>query len=314
VNKIGYSVSLAVIAGVALLVPSTLAAQQALMAGAYPGEENAGGSSSFVRPIPAPQAAPSSFYQRFSMHNASMKAFQPSFITPVVEADPRLVQYARASFSNQYTAARTQTVSYGNTKGGGVIVGNRFEFDYMPPAYIQHNTPKSVDGPGDTSALAKFRIISGNADHGNYIVSALLSHAFATGTYKNGAPTDSFTPTLAAAVGFLKRFDVESTLGGTMPTGKIATQGRTIVWNALSQMHATSHVWFEVENNASFYFSGSHDGKMQNFVTPAAFYVVRRREWKPNHPFMIVDTGMQIATSGFHTYNHNLISEARLLF
>jgi len=115
-------------------------------------------------------------------------------------------------------------------------------------------------------------------------------------------------------VGFLKRFDVESTLGGTMPTGKIATQGRTIVWNALSQMHATSHVWFEVENNASFYFSGSHDGKMQNFVTPAAFYVVRRREWKPNHPFMIVDTGMQIATSGFHTYNHNLISEARLLF
>ena len=27
-----------------------------------------------------------------------------------------------------------------------------------------------------------------------------------------------------------------------------------------------------------------------------------------------VDAGMQIATSGFHTYNHNLISEVRVLF
>ena len=59
-----------------------------------------------------------------------------------------------------------------------------------------------------------------------------------------------------------------------MPTGKIATQGRTIAWNALTQVHAKPHVWFEVENNATFYFAGSHDGKMQNFVTPAAFYVV----------------------------------------
>jgi hypothetical protein len=73
-------------------------------------------------------------------------------------------------------------------------------------------------------------------------------------------------------------------------------------------------VWFEFENNATFYFAGSHDGKMQNFVTPAAFYVVRRKEWKPTHPFFILDGGMQMATSGFHTYNHNLISEARMLF
>jgi hypothetical protein len=53
---------------------------------------------------------------------------------------------------------------------------------------------------------------------------------------------------------------------------------------------------------------------MQNFVTPAAFYVVREKAWKPNHPFFVIDGGMQIATSGFHTYNHNLITEARILF
>ena len=53
---------------------------------------------------------------------------------------------------------------------------------------------------------------------------------------------------------------------------------------------------------------------MQNFITPAAFYVVRRKEWKPTHPFLIFDAGMQIATSSFIPYNHNLISEVRILF
>jgi hypothetical protein len=53
---------------------------------------------------------------------------------------------------------------------------------------------------------------------------------------------------------------------------------------------------------------------MQNFVLPAAFYVVRPKNWKPKHAFFIVDAGMQIATSGFHTNNHNLITEARILF
>jgi hypothetical protein len=49
-------------------------------------------------------------------------------------------------------------------------------------------------------------------------------------------------------------------------------------------------------------------------VTPAAFYVIRGKNWKPTRPSFIVDGGMQIATSGFHTYNHNLITEVRMLF
>jgi hypothetical protein len=115
---------------------------------------------------------------------------------------------------------------------------------------------------------------------------------------------------LALYVGFV----VISALGGTLPTGKIATQGRTIAWNTAGQFHATNHVWLELGSNATFYFSGTHDGKMQNFVTPAAYYVVRRNEWKPTHPFWVIDAGMQMATSGFHTYNHNLIAERRILF
>jgi hypothetical protein len=160
--------------------------------------------------------------------------------------------------------------------------------------------------------LVKYRIASGDAKHGNYDVAALLNHSFATGSAKNGATTDTWGPTLAG--GFVvRRFDVQSSLGGTMPTGKIATQGRSIAWNALTQTHV-GHLWFEVENNATFYNRGAHNGLMQNFVTPAVFYVFRSKQWESTHPFFILDGGMQVATSAFHTYNHNLISEARILF
>jgi len=258
-------------------------------------------------------SAQQSFYERFRGQNAAVTALQPAMVTPLVEGDPRLIQYARFAFSNQYTAARTQTVNYGNGRGAGIIVGRRLEFDYMPPSYIQHNLATAKDGLGDTSLVAKFRIASGNAQHGNFDVAAILSHSFATGTYKNGAATDSFTPTLVACRSF-GRFNVQSALGGTMPTGKIAAQGRSIAWNALTQVHASTHVWLELSNNATFYFSGSHDGLMQNFVTPAAFYVLRRKDWKPTHASFVFAEGMQMTTSSFHTYNHNLISEMRILF
>jgi len=257
--------------------------------------------------------AQSSFSERLMAHNSSMTAYQPAFIPPLVSVDPRLLQFVRASFSNQFTAAGTQTVSYGNGRGVGVIVGHRFEFDFVPPSYIRHNVSTAVDGLGDTSVLAKYRIASGNAQHGNFAVAALLSHSFATGTYKNGAKTDVFCPTLAGGYAF-RRFVGMTSLGGTMPTGKIAAQGRSIVWNSVAQVHASKHVWFEVENNATYYFSGSHDGVMQNFVTPAAYYVVRPKAWKPTHPFFVLVAGMQVATSRFHTYNHNTICELRFLY
>ncbi len=241
-----------------------------------------------------------------------MTALQPSWPTPVVEADPRLTQYYRFAFSNQYTAAGTQTVGLGNARGGGIVAWNRVEIDLLPPGYIQHNST-APDGFGDTAVAGKFRIASGNAEHGNFILTALLNHTFASSP-RNGAATDCWTPTLAGGVGFLHNFDVESSLGGAMPAGKIATQGRTIVWNSLVHDHISPHVFLELENNATFYFAGAHDGKMQNFVTPAAFYILKRKEWKPTHPFLVFTSGMQIATSGFHTYNHNWISEMRVLF
>lgn len=257
--------------------------------------------------------AQQSFRQRFFNHNNAAAAIEPAWPTPVVEADPRLTQYYRFSFSSEYTPARTHTVDYGNGRGGGFIGWNRAEFDVLPPPYIQHNS-RAEDGFGDTSVLVKLRLASGNAEHGNFIATAIVSHTFATGSASNGAITDSWNPTLAGGKGLTKRIDVESSLGGTMPTGKIAAQGRSMVWNSLIQDHVSRSVWLELENNATFFRGGSHDGQMQNFITPGAFYIYRRKDWRSTHPFYVFDGGMQIATSAFHTYNHNLIVEMRILF
>jgi hypothetical protein len=253
-----------------------------------------------------------SFKDRFFAHNYAATKVQPTWPTPLFEPDPRLTQYYRYSVSSQYSAAGTHTVSLGNNRGGGIVAFNRVEFDFLPPAYIQHHTA-AADGFGDCTALVKYRMTSGNAQHGNYIVSAILNHTFASSP-KNGAATDSWTPTVAGGVGFLHRFNAESTIGGTMPTGKIAKQGRSIVWNSLINARLTPHTHFEIENNATFCFSGTHDGKIQNFVTPGLFYIPKGKDWKPTHPYLVFDAGMQIATSGFHNYNHNVIAEMRVLF
>jgi hypothetical protein len=257
-------------------------------------------------------SAQQSFSERVTGHNRAMASRQPVFITPLVGIDPRLVQYTKFSVSHEYTSAGAETVNYGNGRGTGIIVGNRFEFDFIQPPYIQHNGAAD-DGFGDTAVLAKYRVASANAEGGNYDVALVLSHCFATGSHKNGAATDSFGPSLAAGYAF-HHLDVLSSVGGTLPTGKIATQGRSIAWNTVSQAHIEPHLWFEIGDNATFFAGGSHDGRMQNFVTPAAFYVIRGKNWKSTRPSFIVNGGMQIATSEFHTYNHNLITEVRMLF
>jgi hypothetical protein len=256
--------------------------------------------------------AQKSLYDRLSSHNADMAKQQPTMITPLVAPDPRLIQYYRVSIAHQYTATGTEITNYGNARGGGIIAFQRFEFDLMPAPYLQHNSA-AADGFGDTSVLGKVRIASGNAENGNFDLAVSLAHCFTTGSHTNGARTDSFTPTLAGDFTF-RHVNFISAASGTLPTGKIAAQGRAVNWNEVVQWHAKPHMWFELENNATFYFSGTHDGQMQNFVTPAAFYVLRRKGWASTHSFLIFDTGIQIATSRFHTYNHNWISEMRVLF
>jgi hypothetical protein len=257
-------------------------------------------------------SAQQSFYERFRADNASMAEVQPSWIGPLSQSDPRLGQALRFSVSNA-KAPGAQIVSYGNNHGISVIADRRFQLEFDPPAYFRNHSAALKDGFGNAGAQVKWRIASGNAQHGNFIVTAILSHDFSPRSYQNGLLTGAYTPTLAAGRAF-KRFDVQSTLGGLLPTGKIPAQGRLIAWNTTAQVHASAHTWFNVENNTAFYMGGPFDGKKQNFIGPAAYYMVRRKDWKPSHATVVFDCAMQIATTSYHQYNHNLITEMRVFF
>jgi hypothetical protein len=257
--------------------------------------------------------AQQSFYERFRGQNDAMTAVQPSWMGPLIQSDSRLSQSVRLSFSNSYTPGRMQTTNYGNYHTLGLLAGNRIQFNFIAPPYIQNNSATAKDGLADTAVEVKYRIASGNAEHGNFTLTPMVAYSVATGSHQNGLLTAAWYPTLAAGRAW-GRFNLQTTLGGMMPTGKIAAQGRSIEWNTTAQVHASAHAWLDLEDNAMYNYGGPFDRKTENWVTPAAFYVVRRKDWAPTHAFLVFDGGMQIATSGFHIYNHNLIAETRILF
>jgi len=253
------------------------------------------------------------FYERFREHNARMRTLQPSWATPLIQSDARLSQAVRFSFANSFTPAKTQTTNYGNYHTLGLLVGNRVQANLIAPPYVQNNSATAKDGFADTQLETKIRVASGDAGHGNYIVTGKLTWDIATGSHKNGAATSYLNPTLLTGRAW-GRFNLQTALGGDLPTGKIALQGRQIEWDMTGQVHAMKNLWLDVENNANFRVGGPYAGKQQNFVTPAAFFALRRKNWKQAHAVMVLGAGMQLATSGFHLSNHNLVSEMRIIF
>lgn len=256
--------------------------------------------------------AQQTFLQAQRRHNAEMTELQPTWMGPVMQSDPRLSQSVRLSFSSFY-APGLHTVIYGNNHGVSMIAAKRFQIDFVPPSYFQNHSATLDDGFGNIFTQVKYRIASGNAEHGNFAVTAILTYGFAPRIYQNGLLTSVYGPKVAAGVA-RGHFNVQTTLGGMLPSSKVDLQGRAIEWNTTLQWHANPHVYVDVEDNTAFNLGGPLNGKTQNFVTPAAYYVVKGKEWKPTHPVFVFDAGMQIATTSFHLYNHNLVSEMRILF
>lgn len=241
-----------------------------------------------------------------------MREVQPTWMGPLIQSDGRLGQALRFSVSDS-SSTGAHPIVYGNNHGVSAVVGRRFQFDFDPPSYFRNHSSALHDGFGNAAAQIKYRVASGNSEHGNYVFTAILDHAFAPRAYQNGSLTSVECPKIAVGRAF-RGIAALSTLGGILPAAKIAEQGRGIEWNLTAQIHPSAHTWFDIENNALFNRGGPDDGKIQNFITPAAFYMVRRKAWKPTHASIVFDGGMQIATSSFHFYNHNLITEMRIFY
>jgi hypothetical protein len=228
---------------------------------------------------------------------------------------PMLAQDFCADFTRQVTPALTSTWNYGASRGLQLVPGFNSEIDFYYPPYIQHTTPNAKDGFGDVSFLYKYRILSANEKEGNYMLSMQVVATIPTGSYSNGSTDASVFPTLSAGKGF-GRFDVISALGGTLPTGDTNKLGRSIAWNTTAQYHLGKYLWPELEANATHYVGGSHDGKTRIFLTPG--FTTSKFKFHPRDARsrlgIVIGAGMQIATSQFHTYNHELAFTGRFIF
>lgn len=239
------------------------------------------------------------------------QAEQPHWITPAATTTPRLEQEWRYDIFWQTDNAGVTRENYGGGKGLELIPQKNMEIILVaPPAFIVHHDPKVKDGFGDWSFLAKYRLAASNEEHGNYILTAFLQVTFPTGQFKNGASDAIITPTIAYGKG-LGKFDVQGTLGVTLPTSHEANIGRTFPWNNAFQYHLYKKLWPEVEVNLTHFQDGTNDGKTQVFLTPGILFG-RFHLWK--RLAVTAGGGFQIAVTHFHSTNHNGILTVRFPF
>jgi hypothetical protein len=247
----------------------------------------------------------STWFERVSHTQAE----QPHWITPMFTTTPRLEEEVRYDIGRQNTTKGDLT-NYGGGKGLEFIPSEHTEIILSPPPYLAYETPALPDGFGDTSFLLKYRLVAGNEQAGNYIVTAFLGGSIPTGSYSNGAENAVVTPTIALGKGW-GAFDVQSTLGIAVPVGDIARLGTPIAYNAAFQYHLLRKLWPEVEVNGVLFHDGKNDGQQQVFLSPG-LVIGKIHLWR--RLGLTVGAGEQIAVTRFHTFNHNQVLSVRFPF
>lgn len=238
------------------------------------------------------------------------QAEQPHWITPLATTTPRLEEEFRYDQLWQVNSAGVTTDNYDGGKGLELIPLEKVEVIFNLPPYLVHNNPAVRDGWGDVAFLVKYRLLSSNEQHHNYILTAFLGWSLPTGSYTNGARHAVITPTIAYGKGF-GNFDVQGTFGVGLPVADTNLLGRTFLWNNAFQYRLFRKLWPEVELNSTFFQDGRNDGMKQNFVTPG-LVIGRLHLWR--RVGFTVGGGFQIATTRFHTTNHNGILSIRFPF
>jgi hypothetical protein len=241
---------------------------------------------------------------------ARTQARQPHWITPLVTVTPRLEQEFRFDFFRQTAAPGATTISYGGGKGLELIPAERVEVILGVPPYITHSQPGAQNGLGDTNFLLKYRLLAANEQNGAYILTLFFGVRAPTATNGNGAGHTVFSPTVAFGKGWAK-FDLQTTLGVAVPSGAIERLGTPLAWNAAFQYRILRKFWPELEINSTFWPNGREDGEKEVFLTPG---VVAGKLPIHHRLGLTIGTGMQIAVTSFHRYDHAWIVSVRLPF
>lgn len=223
------------------------------------------------------------------------QAEQPHWITPLFTTTPRLEEEFRSDVTWSPTPEGNAR-NYGGSKGLELIPTEHSQIILgVPPYEVPASSPA---GGGNIPLLLKYRLLAGNEEHGNYIVTAFLGGSIPAGRF--ATPYGSITSTLAFGKGY-HNFDIQSTVGWTIPTGGRQKSGTPVAYNTAFQYRVLSKLWPEVEANATFWPNGRLDGDKQVFLSPG-LVAGRFHLWK--RLGLSIGAGEQIAVTHFHQYNH----------
>jgi len=260
--------------------------------------------------VPSFSHAQEDYFSNWFARVDKTKNEQPHWVTPIATTTPRLEEEYRYDQLWTVNAKGVATNNYDGGKGVELIPTEKVEVIFNIPPYLEHHNPNVHDGFGDVAFLVKYRLLSENEEHGNYILTAFLGWSLPTGDHTNGAPHAVITPTIAYGKGY-GDFDLQGTFGIGMPVADTSTVGRTFAWNNTFQYRVMKKIWPEVELNTTFFQDGPNDGQKQNFVTPG---LVIGRLHLIGRVGCTFGGGFQIATTHFHTSNHNGILTLRFPF
>ena len=260
--------------------------------------------------VSSPFSAQDGYFADWFQRVDKTQAEQPHWANPLATTTPRLQEGPRYDQRWQVNTKGVTTDNYDGGKGLELIPFEKVEVIFNLPPYLAHNNPAVHDGFGDVAFLIKYRLLSANEEHGNYILTAFLGWSVPTGSYTNGSLHAIITPTIAYGKGF-GHFDAQGTFGVGLPVADTNLVGRTYAWNNTFQYRLFRKFWPEVEMNSIFFQDGTSDGKKQNFATPG-LVIGRLHLWK--RVGLTIGGGYQIATTHFHTTNHNAILSIRFPF
>jgi len=259
-----------------------------------------------------------SYFDHWTDRVEEAQASQPSWITPLATTTPRLEQEFRYD-QNHQTLKNGSTVDiFDNGKGLELIPTAQTEIIIPLPAYQARRGTGPASGTTDWAGpLLKYRFLSANQASGDYIVSVFAQYGLPTGALVYTTRNHVFTPTLAAGKGW-GLFDLQATLGESIPTHDYSNAGRAVLSNVTAQIHMATYFWPELELNRTDWSGGSRNNRSQSYLTPG---VVLGRFIIHGRSKFIVGLGYQTPVSKIYptnpatpTFNHNWIVSARTTF
>jgi hypothetical protein len=245
---------------------------------------------------------------------AQAKAVQPDMACPFLVFCPFLSHGNKEQFTRQKLSTGAQPWNLGGGFGPLFILTPRMLVAPTIPKYMINDSPQTRNGFGDAAVMTQFRLFSGNKDHGNYTLDAAMQHTWPTGSGRNGNPSATSTYWLAGgkAVG---AFNAQSSLGRTSPAAAgVAALGHPLSWNTAFQFHATKLLWMDFESNTTFFRGGAHAGLTQSYVTPGIIARGIHPRFLPARNRLVFGAAMEVATTHFHTSDHNLILDWKFSF